>query len=118
LRQVIHNLLRNAEDALEGRPDGQVAIKTEAANKTARLSIADNGPGFPAEILHKVIEPYVTTKPKGTGLGLAIVKKIMEENQAAIAVRNRTDAQGVILGVTVELEFAYRPPVSENSSYV
>lgn len=88
LRQVIHNLLRNAEDALESRSDGLVSIKTEASHKTARLTIADNGPGFPAEILHKVFEPYVTTKPKGTGLGLPIVKKIIDEHQGRIEVIN------------------------------
>jgi nitrogen fixation/metabolism regulation signal transduction histidine kinase len=123
LIQVIHNLVQNAQDAVEDQASGRIAIvcqrlHQDSGPEVCRVRVEDNGPGFSPGIIHRVFEPYVTTKPKGTGLGLAIVKKIMEENQAAIAVRNRTDAQGVILGVTVELEFAYRPPVSENSSYV
>ncbi|MEY4591505.1 MAG: hypothetical protein RIR18_400 [Pseudomonadota bacterium] len=88
LRQIIHNLLRNAEDALEGRPDGTIEIRTETSSKQVKLVLRDNGTGFPAEILPKVFEPYVTTKPKGTGLGLPIVKKIVEEHQGKIEISN------------------------------
>jgi len=88
LRQIIHNLLRNAEDALEGRPDGQISILTEASGRCARLLIGDNGPGFPVELLPRVFEPYVTTKARGTGLGLPIVKKIVEEHQGSIEISN------------------------------
>ena len=88
LRQIIHNLLRNAEDALEGRPDGLIEIRTETSAKQFKLILRDNGPGFPAQILPKVFEPYVTTKPKGTGLGLPIVKKIVDEHQGKIEITN------------------------------
>lgn len=75
LRQIIHNLLRNAEDALEGRDGTRILIQTEMAGRQARMTIADNGPGFPVELLPRIFEPYVTTKARGTGLGLPIVKK-------------------------------------------
>jgi nitrogen fixation/metabolism regulation signal transduction histidine kinase len=88
LRQIIHNLLRNAEDALEGREAGQISIVTETVGRCARLSIADNGPGFPAELLPRIFEPYVTTKARGTGLGLPIVKKIVEEHLGTIEISN------------------------------
>ena len=88
LRQIIHNLLRNAEDALEGQEDGQISIVTETAGRFARLSIADNGPGFPVELLPRIFEPYVTTKARGTGLGLPIVKKIVEEHLGTIEISN------------------------------
>ena len=88
LRQIIHNLLRNAEDALEGREAGQVSIVTETVGRCARLSIGDNGPGFPAELLPRIFEPYVTTKARGTGLGLPIVKKIVEEHLGTIEISN------------------------------
>jgi PAS domain S-box-containing protein len=88
LRQVIHNLLRNAEDALEGRADGVVIVRTETSGKQLKFVLRDNGPGFPAEILPKVFEPYVTTKPRGTGLGLPIVKKIIDEHQGKIEITN------------------------------
>ena len=88
LRQVIHNLLRNSEDALEGRDDMRITVVTELAGTTARLLIADNGPGFPVELLPRIFEPYVTTKVRGTGLGLPIVKKIVEEHQGSIEISN------------------------------
>lgn len=88
LRQVIHNLLRNAEDALEGREGCRIGILTEVAGRYARLLISDNGPGFPVELLPRIFEPYVTTKARGTGLGLPIVKKIIEEHLGTIEIGN------------------------------
>jgi len=88
LRQVIHNLLRNAEDALEGDGSGRIKIATRANSRHAELLITDNGPGFPAEILPRIFEPYVTTKAKGTGLGMPIVKKIVDEHQGTIEISN------------------------------
>ncbi|MBT9519274.1 MAG: HAMP domain-containing protein [Dechloromonas sp.] len=88
LRQIIHNLLRNAEDALEGRDATRILIQTEAAGRQASLTIADNGPGFPVELLPRIFEPYVTTKARGTGLGLPIVKKIVEEHLGTIEISN------------------------------
>ena len=88
LRQIIHNLLRNAEDALEGRPDACIRIITEAGSGVAKLRIADNGPGFPVELLPRIFEPYVTTKARGTGLGLPIVRKIVDEHQGSIEISN------------------------------
>ena len=88
LRQIIHNLLRNAEDALEGRDDSRILIQTEKLGRQAGLSIADNGPGFPVELLPRIFEPYVTTKARGTGLGLPIVKKIVEEHLGTIEISN------------------------------
>ena len=88
LRQVIHNLLRNSEDALEGREAAAIHIETERAGQQARLLIADNGPGFPVELLPRIFEPYVTTKARGTGLGLSIVKKIVDEHQGTIEISN------------------------------
>ncbi len=88
LRQIIHNLLRNAEDALEGREAGRIILATEPAGRYVRLSISDNGPGFPVELLPRIFEPYVTTKARGTGLGLPIVKKIVEEHLGTIEISN------------------------------
>ena len=88
LRQVIHNLLRNAEDALEGREGACIRIETQVSGRQAQLSIGDNGPGFPVELLPRIFEPYVTTKARGTGLGLPIVKKIVEEHAGHIEISN------------------------------
>jgi len=96
MRQVIHNLLRNAEDALEGRAEPCIEIITERSGRHARLLIADNGPGFPVELLPRIFEPYVTTKARGTGLGLPIVKKIVEEHLGTIEIGNAPNGGGRI----------------------
>ena len=88
LRQVIHNLLQNAQDALQGIAQPQIILSTANLHREIRLSVEDNGAGFSEGALSRVFEPYVTTKSKGTGLGLAIVKKIVEEHGGRIAVEN------------------------------
>ena len=110
LRQVIHNLLQNAQDAQEGRSAGhpvQITLKTEYSTsaRRVRLIVRDNGSGFPDHILKRAFEPYVTTKSKGTGLGLAVVKKIADEHGARIDISNRV-ADGVVQGAQVSLSFA------------
>jgi nitrogen fixation/metabolism regulation signal transduction histidine kinase len=88
LRQVFHNLLQNAIDAQSGRDDPRYEIALQSVDREARLSIADAGDGFPAEVLTHAFEPYVTTKSKGTGLGLAIVKKIVDEHGGRVVLEN------------------------------
>ena len=107
LRQVIHNLLQNAQDAHEGRSDGRVTLKTEFSDtsRRVRLTVRDKGTGFPEYILKRAFEPYVTTKVKGTGLGLAVVKKIADEHGARVDISNRTEG-GVVQGAQVSLSFA------------
>ncbi|RKP49464.1 sensor histidine kinase [Trinickia fusca] len=103
LRQVIHNLLQNAQDAVADAESPHVLLETKTVeygdpdvhgkvSVAVRLTVSDNGPGFPARILTRAFEPYVTTKAKGTGLGLATVKKIVDEHGARIDIRNRVKA--------------------------
>jgi nitrogen fixation/metabolism regulation signal transduction histidine kinase len=107
LRQVIHNLLQNAQDAQEGKSGALVTLKTDYSetSRRVRLTVRDNGSGFPEHILKRAFEPYVTTKVKGTGLGLAVVKKIADEHGARIDISNRV-ADGVVQGAQVSLSFA------------
>jgi len=100
MRQVIHNLLQNAQDALSGQPGGKILIRTEGLGNEVRLTISDNGPGFPEHLMARLFEPYATTKPKGTGLGLAIVKKIIEEHRGSIKVENQASG-GACVCVTL-----------------
>ena len=88
LRQVIHNLLQNAQDALAGHPAPRVEVSTRIKNHAVCLTVRDNGAGFPEHLMTRLFEPYATTKAKGTGLGLAIVKKIVEEHHGRIEVEN------------------------------
>lgn len=130
LRQVIHNLVQNALDAVHERPDGRVTVRsslsvTEAgAPRSVRLHIIDNGPGFAEKVLKRAFEPYVTTKSKGTGLGLAVVKKIADEHGARISLRNlhpASDAgsppeggpEGAVIGAQVSLSFSNLAPATE-----
>ena len=107
LRQVIHNLLQNAQDATEGRDVREVTIRTEwhADSRRVRLVVQDTGSGFPEHILQRAFEPYVTTKAKGTGLGLAVVKKIADEHSARVDLKNRVQ-DGTVRGAQVSLSFA------------
>jgi nitrogen fixation/metabolism regulation signal transduction histidine kinase len=104
LRQVIHNLLQNAQDSTEARwlaaseasaaspaEDKEVSISTRynPTSKRVRLLVRDSGTGFAEHILQRAFEPYVTTKARGTGLGLAVVKKIADEHGARIDLQNR-----------------------------
>ena len=113
LRQVIHNLLQNAQDAHEGKPEGRVTLKTEFSETShrVRLSVRDRGTGFPEHILKRAFEPYVTTKVKGTGLGLAVVKKIADEHSARVDISNRMEG-GVVQGAQVSLSFAVAAKVA------
>ncbi|MBM0104421.1 HAMP domain-containing protein [Steroidobacter sp. S1-65] len=96
MRQIIHNLLANAWEALEGVANPSVRVDTRLMDKGSRgvagraveIVVEDNGPGFRPDVIGQVFDPYVTTKPKGTGLGLAIVKKIVEEHGGAIDADN------------------------------
>lgn len=94
IRQVLNNLVTNACEALEGVESGRVELQTGSCERGgvgyALLSVTDNGPGFQPELLSRVFDPYVTSKPRGTGLGLAIVRKIVEDHGGMIEAENRT----------------------------
>ena len=92
LRQLLHNLFKNALEAVDYEPERPVEVTTrcmeEANCHFVELRVRDYGPGIPDDMLGKLFEPYVTTKPKGTGLGLAIVKKIVEEHGGMLWAEN------------------------------
>lgn len=88
LRQVLHNLLQNAQDALNDTPIPVITVRTELKHDNVQFSVSDNGSGFSEQVKARAFEPYVTTKSKGTGLGLSIVKKIVEEHGGTIQAKN------------------------------
>jgi len=103
IRQVIHNLLQNAQDALTGLAEPRIEIVTELSGRKVWLTIRDNGCGFPEGIIKRAFEPYVTTKPKGTGLGLAIVKKIIDEHHGTITIENAASDNGAPAGAAISI---------------
>ncbi|MCB1981873.1 MAG: HAMP domain-containing protein [Rhodoferax sp.] len=115
LRQVVHNLLRNALEAVADRDDGAVRLAVapvqadDGSVRAVRLTVRDNGPGFAPHVLQRAFEPYVTTKPRGTGLGLAVVRKIADEHHAELSIGNVRlgDAPDApVAGARVSLSFS------------
>ncbi|MCZ2292947.1 MAG: HAMP domain-containing protein [Burkholderiales bacterium] len=124
LRQVIHNLVQNALDAVSEQADGRVQLTTAGARgehgelHAVRLSVIDNGPGFAEQVLKRAFEPYVTTKAKGTGLGLAVVKKIADEHHARLGLANlHVDdlPESKVIGARVSLSFSSFAPAAAAS---
>ena len=106
LRQLLHNLLKNALEAVRQRPDSCVTVATRLVTaegpQQVELRVDDNGPGIEQGILENVFEPYVSSKPKGSGLGLAIVKKIVEEHGGTIIADN-SEAGGAQIRIRLML---------------
>ena len=116
VRQLLHNLIRNAQEALEGQPDGAVTVGARRVpggdREFVAITVEDNGPGIGADVLTSLFEPYVTSKKKGTGLGLAIVKKLVEEHGGTVAADN-LPGKGARLTVTLPVQATVRDPLSE-----
>jgi len=114
LRQVLHNLLQNAQDALADKKSPVISVGTENVNSMLVLTIQDNGGGFSASMMPHIFEPYMTSKPHGTGLGLAIVKKIVEEHKGTIKVENVGSNDGVAAGAGVTISIPLFIETAEN----
>ena len=116
LRQLLHNLIKNALEAMESVAAPRVHVSTrcmqEATCRFVELRIRDEGPGLPADLQNEVFEPYVTSKTRGTGLGLAIVKKIVEEHGGMVWAEN-SDQGGAC--IVIRLPVLHSDAVQENS---
>jgi nitrogen fixation/metabolism regulation signal transduction histidine kinase len=111
VRQILHNLLTNAVEALEGQAGAEITIRTHSLSRPpldlAEILVEDTGPGFQPDLIGQVFDPYVTSKTRGTGLGLAIVKKIVEEHGGRIEADNRREG-GARLRIELPLTEAAR----------
>ena len=111
VRQILHNLIRNATEALDNIEGARIDVHASYAEfggiEFAQIKVEDNGPGFDTGEISQIFDPYVTTKPKGTGLGLAIVKKLVEEHVGTIFAENRKDG-GAIISVRLPINEAAR----------
>ncbi|MGD8558025.1 MAG: ATP-binding protein [Gammaproteobacteria bacterium] len=101
IRQLLHNLIKNAIESTRGRKDAKILISVEhivhAAHDLVELRIVDNGPGIPDQMIENLFEPYTTTKTKGGGLGLAVVKRIVEEHSGTVFAENRHEGGACIV---------------------
>jgi nitrogen fixation/metabolism regulation signal transduction histidine kinase len=120
LRQLLHNLITNACEALDGRNDAVVQVQTRLTQRDnaamAEIVVEDNGPGFADDLFGRMFDPYVTTKPKGTGLGLAIVKKIVEEHGGRIEVTNLQRSSGARIRIELPLKLSRGTPSSSRGA--
>jgi nitrogen fixation/metabolism regulation signal transduction histidine kinase len=103
LRQVLHNLMQNAQDALKQVENPEIQVQTTFDETSIKLTVKDNGQGFPVDLLSHAFEPYVTTKMHGTGLGLAIVKKMIEEHFGQIKIENNPTG-GACITIALPIE--------------
>ena len=111
---MIINLLNNALDSLQGRPEGRIDLKLSLHDPgTIRLDVSDNGYGVPEHLREKVFDPFFTTKTdgKGTGLGLSISANIVAEYRGQISLKPRPGG-GTVFTVVLPL---YQPPSSSDS---
>ncbi|CAN8139882.1 two-component system, NtrC family, nitrogen regulation sensor histidine kinase NtrY [uncultured Thiomicrorhabdus sp.] len=103
LRQLFHNLIKNALEACEELPAPKVEVRADVVdNDHLEIHVCDNGPGIPQEAQNWIFEPYSTDKPKGTGLGLAIVRKIVDEHHGQIRVKT-SPAEGTCFIITLPI---------------
>ena len=100
MRQVLHNIFKNAAEAAEEAAQPEVHIHTANADGQITLTVANNGKSFSKDMLANAFEPYVTDKPTGTGLGLPVVKKIVEEHGGRIALSNPAEG-GACVKITL-----------------
>ncbi len=119
LRQVIHNLVKNALESVDKRERPEIVVDTAPlvladGARAVRLQVRDNGAGFTPAMLARAFEPYVTSKTRGTGLGLAIVRKIVDEHQARIDIGNWNDDEGAAAGAQVSILFTKLAKSVEN----
>ncbi len=103
INQVLLNLITNARDALRGRADAEIRLGLGAGAGRAMLTIADNGPGIPPEVLDKIFQPFITTKRKGNGLGMAICYGIIESHSGHIQIDSDAE-RGTTITITLPLD--------------
>jgi nitrogen fixation/metabolism regulation signal transduction histidine kinase len=118
VRQILHNLVRNATEALENTRDGRIDVHVSVSEidgiNFVQVKVEDNGPGFEEGSISQVFDPYVTTKTKGTGLGLAIVKKLVEEHIGSIRAYNHAEG-GAVISIRLPLNEAARAAIIASS---
>ncbi len=109
MTQVLLNLITNARDALRGRPDPKIQVRLHREADAAVITIADNGPGIPPDVLERLFQPFVTTKKKGNGLGMAICYGIVESHQGKINV-----ISSAAYGTTVTISLPIRTSAEQS----
>jgi two-component system nitrogen regulation sensor histidine kinase NtrY len=115
--RALTNILKNAAEALDGKTGGKISLSLRDVGEYVLIEITDNGKGFPADLIDRITEPYVTTREKGTGLGLAISKKIMEDHGGDLIVENGPDGGAhVVLQFSKSLDISAEPGIDHSES--
>ena len=117
LGRALTNLIKNAGESVVARVErdgdeatpGLIAISVAANEHVVRISVADNGLGFPAEDRMRLLEPYITTRARGTGLGLAICAKIIEDHGGQLELADNPDGPGAMVIARISRHLAAEP---------
>jgi two-component system nitrogen regulation sensor histidine kinase NtrY len=115
ISQVLTNLIKNATEAIEGAgieaiKDPHIIVQARVEGETARISISDNGKGWPKENRQRLLEPYITTREKGTGLGLAIVARIVEQHGGSVELIDAEPDEAGRIGACFTFTLPLRNP--------
>ncbi len=115
IEQVIHNLVRNAADAVEqaGRADGWVSVSLRAAGQSYEITVSDNGTGIADNVLPRLFEPFFSSKPDGMGLGLSLCESIVERFDGSISAANGAGGGAVF---SVRLPAAHEAQTQEEAA--
>ncbi|MBM3219572.1 MAG: hypothetical protein FJZ38_13020 [Candidatus Rokubacteria bacterium] len=105
LRQAIHNLVKNAMEALSA--GGAITLSSRLRGEHVEIDVADTGPGIPQEVGERLFEPFFTTKPQGTGLGLSIARQITDEHGGELSWKSRP-GEGTMFSIRIPLQRAAR----------
>jgi len=100
VRQCLINLVRNAEEALAGKPSGSIILRTRQSGDRIHIDVEDNGPGIPNDVLTRMFDPFFSTKEGGSGLGLALTQQIVKDHGGDLAVQS-TVGRGTTFTVSV-----------------
>ncbi|WP_163972151.1 ATP-binding protein [Oceanobacillus halotolerans] len=101
IKQVFINLIKNAIEAMEN--GGEIKVTATKEDKTIAVDVVDEGPGVPEEIIHKLGEPFFTTKQDGTGLGLMITQQILERHDGKLEIM-RNEKKGSTFRIELPIQ--------------
>lgn len=99
ISQAVTNLVKNAYEAAQDQTDIHITLTLQENDTSVVLAVTDNGPGWPADLLPRLTDPYVTTKATGTGLGLSIVVKIVEDHNGKLEFLDNTPHGAIVRAV-------------------
>ena len=111
IQQVFINLIRNAAEAVEGLPGGEIKVSSRIRDGLAEILVDDSGPGIAPDMMGRLFDSFVSSKPGGMGVGLSISRTIVEAHGGKLTLEKR-EAGGASFCVALPLADGQQPPSS------